>query len=452
MNPAHVENLVESACRTALAYKGVSHITIPADLQEKELTRRDRSMRNIAGHVSDAYASSARLPSENDLAKAAEILNTGQQVTILAGRGALHATDELEQAAEILGAPIVKALLGKAAVPDDSPYTTGGIGLLGTLPSEEAMRDCDTLLIVGSSFPYIEFLPSPDKARGVQIDLDPKRIGLRYPVEAGLIGDCARSLRELLPLLRPKSDRSFLENAQRGMERWNKLMLERASRTDVPMKPQVVAHEIGKRLAGNAIVTCDSGTITTWWARHIPARRGQMHSCSGTLATMACGLPYANAAQIAYPDRQVVCFIGDGGFSMLMCELLTAVKYQLPIKICVVKNNVLGQIKWEQMVFLGNPEYEVQLQPMNFAGFARSCGVEGFASADPRSCGDVVEQWLRSPGPALLEATVDPLEAPLPARVRPEHALHFAESLVRGEPEALEIARKTLGQKIREMV
>ncbi len=452
MGPAHVENVTELACRTAISYRGVAHITIPTDIQEESLTRSDRSKRNRPGHTSDVYARSSRLPNQHDLERAADILNRGERTVILAGQGALRATDELEQAAEKLGAPIVKALLGKAAVPDDSPYTTGGIGLLGTRPSQEAMEQCDTLLIVGSSFPYIEFLPKPGQAQAVQIDLDPKRIGLRYPVEIGLIGDSAKSLSALLPFLKQKQNRDFLTKAQDGMREWNKVMNERATRMDIPMKPQVVAAEIGKRLRNDAIVTCDSGTITTWWARHMPARRGQMYSCSGNLATMCCGLPYANAAQIAYPDRQVICFIGDGGFSMLMCEFITAMKHKLPIKVCVIKNDVLGQIKWEQMVFLGNPEYGVQLQPIDFAAYARACGAQGYTLTDPKNAGDAVEQWLNTPGPALLEAVVDPLEPPLPPKIAAEQAFHFAESLARGEKNAVEIAKTVFKDKVRELV
>jgi pyruvate dehydrogenase (quinone) len=453
MNPAHVENMVELACRSALSYHGVAHVTIPVDVQEKEVSKKERSPRNVPNHVSNVSARSARLPDARDLQQAADILNDGKKIVILAGRGALNATDELEQTAELLGAPIIKALLGKAAVPDDSPYTTGGIGLLGTLPSEEAMQDCETLLIVGSAFPYIEFMPKPGQAKCVQIELNPQRMGLRYPADVGLIGDSRRTLQELIPLLRRREDRKFLEKAQKGMKEWNELMLKRATYMEQnPMKPQVVAHEIGRRIKDNAIVTCDSGTITTWWARHIPAKRGQMHSCSGNLATMACGLPYANAAQVAYPDRQVICFQGDGGFTMLMMELITAVKYKLPIKVCVIKNNTLGQIKWEQMVFLGNPEYEVDLQPIDFAAYARSVGAQGFTAQDPRTCGDAVEEWLNATGPAVLEATVDALEPPLPAKVKPEQAMHFAESLMRGEPNAGAIAKKAFGDKIRELI
>src|SRR5881275_1944395 len=315
MGPSHVENVVDLACRTALTYHGVAHVTIPVDVQDMKADKL-RSKRNVPHHTSDVAARSARLPSEEDLQRAAAVLNGGRKVAILAGRGALGAADELEQTAELLAAPIVKALLGKAAVPDDSPYTTGGIGLLGTKPSQEAMEDCDTLLMVGSSFPYIEFMPKPDQARGVQIDLDPKRIGLRYPVEVGLVGDSRNTLRELIPLLKRKEDRSFLQAAQAGMKDWWEVMEKRATRTDKPMKPQVVAWELGKRLRNDAIVSCDSGTIETWWARHILARRGQMHTLSGNLATMAPGLPYTIAAQIAFPNRQCVAFVGDGGFSI----------------------------------------------------------------------------------------------------------------------------------------
>jgi pyruvate dehydrogenase (quinone) len=452
MGPTHVENITDLACRTALAYHGVAHITIPVDFQEMEVKKQQRSKRNVPHHTSDVYARSARLPDRGELESAAEILNQGKKVVILAGRGALDASDELEQTAELLGAPIVKALLGKAAVPDSSPYTTGGIGLLGTKPSQEAMEDCDTLLMVGTSFPYIEFLPKPGQARGVQIELDPKRIGLRYPVEVGLIGDSRNTLRELIPLLRRKEDRGFLNGAQAGMKDWMRMMEERGTRRDKPMKPQVVAWELGKLLRDDAIVSCDSGTIATWWARQIPAKRGQMHSVSGTLATMAPGLPYTIAAQVAYPERQCVAFVGDGGFSMLMADFVTAVKYRLPIKVVIIKNNTLGQIKWEQMVFLGNPEYGVELHPIDFAEFAHACGGIGFTVDDPANCGRVLQEFLNAPGPAVLQAVVDPLEPPLPAKIKAEQALHFAESLARGEPNRSKIALTTLSDKVRELI
>ena len=250
---------------------------------------------------------------------------------------------------------------------------------------------------------------------------------MRYPVEVGLVGDSRDTLSVLVPLLQRNSNRKFLEKAQEDMKEWWKIMEQRSTRRDKPMKPQVVAWELGKRLPNNAITTCDSGTITTWWARHIPARRGQMHSLSGNLATMACGLPYALAAQVAHPDRPVIAFVGDGGFSMLMADFVTAVKYQLPIKVVIIKNNVLGQIKWEQMVFLGNPEFGVQLHPIDFAEFAHACGGVGFTVEDPAECGTIIEQFLAAPGPAVLQAVVDQLEPPLPGKITADQALHFGQ-------------------------
>jgi pyruvate dehydrogenase (quinone)/pyruvate oxidase len=452
MGANHVENVVDLACRTALAYRGVSHITVPVDFQELEVKKSTRSKRNVPHHSSDRFAPPSPVPSNSEMQAAAEILNSGKKVAILAGQGALHAGDELEQIAELLRAPIIKALLGKAAVPDDSPYTTGSIGLLGTRPSQEAMEGCDTILIVGSAFPYIEFMPKPDQARGVQIDRDPQQIGLRFPVEVGLVGDSRDTLRSLIPLLKRNDNPKFLEKAQEGMKDWWKVIEESSTRRDKPIKPQVVAWELGKRLPSNAITACDSGTITTWWARHVPSKRGQMHSLSGNLASMASGLPYALAAQIAYPDRLVVAFVGDGGFSMLMADFVTAVKYQLPIKVVIIKNNVLGQIKWEQMVFLGNPEFGVQLQPIDFAEFAHACGAVGFTVEDPEDCGAVMEQFLAAPGPAILQAVVDQLEPPLPPKITADQALHFAESLAKGEPNRGKIMLTAVSEKVRELI
>ena len=451
MGSTHVENIAHLACRMALLRRGVSHITFPVDLQEREVTA-ERSKRNVPGHTSDVLSHGARLPHEGDLAQAADVLNAGRKIVILAGRGALHAGAELEQVAEILGAPIVKALLGKAAVPDDSPYTTGSVGLLGTRPSQDAMEACDTLLMVGTSFPYIEFMPKPGQARGVQIDLDPTRIGLRYPVEVGLAGDSRRTLQALIPMLQRHEDRSFLEAAQRGMADWWALMEDRGTRPDVPMKPDVVAWELGARLRDDAIVCSDSGTIATWWARQIRVKRGQMYSLSGTLASMANGLPYAMAAQIAYPDRQVVLFVGDGGFSMLMAEFANCVRYQLPVKVVIVKNNSLGMIKWEQMVFLGNPEYGCELQPIDFAAFARACGATGFTVDDPKQCGAVLDRALATDGPVIVEAVVDPFTPPMPPKVTVEQAGRFAQSLVNGQPNRDKIALTVLADKVRELV
>ncbi len=452
MSKAHVENVAELACRTALSYRGVSHICFPADLQDQTGSEMSPRVKKAPHHSSNVFAHGAGLPDSADLQRAADVLNAGKKVVILAGQGAIGARAELEQVADALGAPIVKALLGKAAVPDDSPYTTGGIGLLGTRPSQEAMEECDTLLIVGSSFPYLEFYPKAGQARAVQIDLDPQRIGLRYQVEVGLVGDSRRTLQGLSPSLHRKDERGFLEKAQEGMRDWWKLMEEQGTQTSKPMKPQVVAWELGKRLRNDAILAADSGTNTTWWARHIPARGEQMHTVSGTLASMACGLPYAIAAQVAYPERQVVAFVGDGGYSMLMAEMATAVRYRLPIKVIVVKNNYLGQIKWEQMAFLGNPEYEVDLQPIDFVHAAEACGARGLRIEDPVDCGRVLDEALAAPGPVLVEAVVDANEPPLPPKITREQAVHFAEALAKGGPDRMAILRNAMGAKIRELV
>ena len=449
MSASHVENVASLACRTAIAYRAVTHINFPVDLQEQ--TAGERSKRNLPHHVSEVAACGAVVPCDDDLVRAAEVLNAGTKVAILAGRGALGAGDEIEHIAEILGAPVIKPLLGKGVIPDDSPYTTGGIGLLGTRASTEVIESCDTLLLVGTSFPYIEFYPKPGTVKSVQIDIDPVRIALRCPVDAGLVGDSRHTLQKLIPLLQRKT-RAFLEKAQEAMGEWRELMDKRASRMDKPLKPQTLAAELSKRLSDDAIVSCDSGTITTWFARHIHARRGQMFSLSGNLATMACGVPYAIAAQLAYPQRQSIAFIGDGSMTMLMGELATAVKYKLPIRVFVLKNNTLGMIKWEQMVFLGNPEYGCELQPIDFAAVARACGATGIRLEEPYECGKVIDEALATPGPVVVEAIVDPYEPPMPPKIKAEQALHFAEALAKGEPARGKIVKTVLEDKIREMV
>ncbi len=451
MGPAHVENLANQACRSALSRRGVAHITFPTDFQEKEVSRKNRTSRNIPFHSSREFFQTLPLPSTSQLSEAVEILDSGEKIVLLAGRGALHATDELLAVAEKLNAPIIKPLLGKACVPDNSIYCIGGSGLLGSLPAQEALEECDTLFMIGTSFPYIEFYPKPGQARSVQIDIDPERIGARYPVQCGLVGDTKATLQKLIPMLRNHKDKRFLEKAQDGMQRWWHLMKEQGSRLDKPMKPQVVAWELGKLIASDAIVSCDSGTVATWWARQIPVKRGQMHSLSGNLGTMACGLPYAIAAQLAYPDRQSIAFIGDGGFSMLMAEFSTCVKYKLPVKVVIIKNNSLGQIKWEQMVFLGNPEYGVDLEPIDFSDFARNCGGLGYKIDDPADCANILQEALSQPGPVIIEAVVDPFEPPMPAKITPNQALKFAESLVRGEPNREAIALTILKDKMKEL-
>ncbi len=452
MGAAHAENVMELAIRTALARRGVAHVTIPVDVQGQPVKKDLRSKRNIPHHVSDAMAPARLAPPEGLLDRAADILNKAKKPMILAGRGALGCGRTLAATAEHLGAPVAKPLLGKACLPDDSPFTVGGVGLLGTKPSQEALEKCDALLIVGSTFPYIEFYPKPGTARAIQIDADPERIGLRYPVEVGLVGDSEATLKALLPKLDYHEDRGFLETSQRAMKDWLKVMDERGSRTERPMKPEVVAKALNTLLRDDAIVATDSGTITTWIARHMMVREGQMFSCSGNLATMACGLPYAVAAAVAYPDRQVVAFVGDGGLTMLIGELATCVKYGLDVKVVVIKNNVLGQIKWEQMVFLGNPEYVCELQPIDFATVARGFGVAGFTIDDPAQCGKTLAQALDAPGPALIEAVVDPNEPPMPPKVTFEQARRFAESLAKGTPNASKIALTVAADQIREIV
>ncbi len=450
MGPDHAPALVDAACRAALGGKGVAHINCCNDWQEKSMSSAEKSVANINGHTSKAWTPPIVVPQQASLERAAALLNGGKKTVILAGQGALGAGDELEMVADTLAAPIVKALLGKAVVPDDSPYTTGGLGLLGTLPSENAMEECDTLLIAGSSFPYMQYLPKPDQAKAVQIDRDASRIGLRYPIDIGLTGDARATLHALLPLLQRREDRSFLEKAQERMREWEELLRQREERDDVPLKPQVIARHVNELLAHNAIVTTDSGTITTWAARHIKIRRGMQFSCSGTLATMAPGLPYANGAQMAFPDRQVVAFVGDGGFTMLMMEFVTAVKHKLPIKVIIIKNNTLGQIKWEQMVFLGNPEYGVELHPIDFVQFAHACGGFGFRCEKPDEVRPALESAFAAKGPALVEAVVDPYEPPLPARATLKQGLHFAEALARGEPHRGRIALTLFRDKIEE--
>ncbi|HEX4038495.1 MAG TPA: thiamine pyrophosphate-dependent enzyme [Acidobacteriaceae bacterium] len=450
MSGAHMESVADLAIRSALEQRGVAHITIPVDVQV-QAAKKGRSERNPAHHTAATPAFADHLPSRVDLEHAADILNRGKRIAILAGQGALQATEELEQVADILGAPVIKALLGKASVPDDSPYTTGGIGLLGTEPSQDALEDCDTLFIVGSSFPYIEFLPEPGSVKCVQIDIDPQRISLRYPADVALIGSAKTCLEVLTPLLK-KHDHGFLKKAQKAKKNWQELMEERGTFHEKPMKPQVVGWELGKRIPANAIVTSDSGTITTWWARYVPAQRGQMHSCSGNLATMACGLPYAIGAAVAYPERPVWCIIGDGGLSMLMGELITVAAYNLNIKIVVIKNNTLGQIKWEQMIFLGNPEYACDLYPADFAAIARGCGLTAMTISEPDACGQQLDTAAANQGPMLLEAVVDQFTAPMPPKIKAGQAVKFAEALMRGEPNRTKIALTTAHERVRELV
>jgi pyruvate dehydrogenase (quinone) len=451
MGPAHAENLVDMAIRAAYGRRGVAHITIPKDMQEWKVSDEQRSKANVPMHSADLAAPLAFRPAPALLEQAAEIINKGSKVTVFVGRGALHAREEVAQLAETVGGPVVKALLGKGVLPDESPYTTGGIGLLGTAPSVDAMNECDTLIMIGTSFPYMEFLPKPGKARCVQIELDPTRIGLRHPVDVALTGDSKTILQALLPLLK-KKDGKFLKKAQERMKDWNELLTQRGTRTDMPMKPQVVTHALSRLLNDDAIVSADSGTIATWSARYIQMRGNMQFSLSGMLATMANGLPYSIGAAAAYPGRQVVCVVGDGGLSMLMAEIATLVKYKLNVCVVVIKNNVLGQIKWEQIVLDGNPEFGVELHPIDFAKVAEACGARGFTLERPEDAEAVLREALAHPGPTVVQAVVDPNEPPMPGKVTTDQALHFAKALLRGQKDAAKIVKTIAEDQIREVV
>jgi len=452
MGATHAQNVLDEAVKTALAHRGVAHITIPKDIQDWTCGEQPSSPANIARHSSDRFAAAFPRPPQILLERAAELLNRGSKVAILAGQGCLRAREEVLALAEQIGGPIIKPLLGKAVVPDESPYTTGGIGLLGTAPSREALEECDTLLIAGSSFPYLEFYPKPGQAKTIQIDVDPTRIGLRTPVEVGLVGHCKTVLEALLPLVHHKEEQQFLHTAQERMQKWNALMVKRGTRTDMPMKPQVVTYHLNKLLADDAIVSADSGTIATWAARYIQIRGDMQFSLSGTLATMANALPYSIGAAMAYPGRQIVAIVGDGGFTMLMGEVATLVKYNLPVKVLIFKNNVLGMIKWEQLAFEGNPQFGVQLQPIDFAGYAINCGAAGYTIERPEEAEAVLREALAHPGPAIVQAVVDPTEPPLPGKITTAQAWHFAEALARGQQDRWEILKTVAANTIREVI
>jgi pyruvate dehydrogenase (quinone) len=452
MSSRHVENVVALACRFALTQRGVAHIAIPTDVQEESLQDQKPSPRNVAHHVSFAQADAVGLPPAADIERAAEILNTGRKVAILAGQGALGAREQLLKTAELLGAPIVKALLGKALVPDAHPLTTGGIGLLGTRPSQEAFEHCDTLLIVGSTFPYVEYYPKPGQARGVQIDRDPTRIGLRFPAEAGLVGDARAVLERLNAKLQYKTDRAFLGKAQQGAQQWRALLRESVEVPRSPMKPGRIARDLGDRLRPDAIVTWDSGHNTGLLARYADARERQTFIGSGLLATMGCALPYAIAAALAFPQRQVVAFTGDGGLSMVLGELATVVRYKLPIKIVVVRNDSLGQIKWEQMQFLGNPEHECDLQPIDFVKVADAMGISGYRVVHSQDCGAVLDKALAEAGPVLIEAVIDPHDPLLPPKRNAQYVENFTRALQAGTPGAEEIRKRLEEEPARSML
>jgi pyruvate dehydrogenase (quinone) len=448
-SPDHLPRALDEAIKTALAARTVAHLCVPRDIAKQPVTDTGGSVPSL---VRELFATARPpLPDENALQAAAEIINAGRRVAILSGRGAIPARAEVIQLAELVAGPIIKPLLGKPSVPDDSPYTTGGIGLLGTAPSVDALRECDTLVIVGSSFPYLDFYPKPDRAKTVQIDLDPTRIGLRHPADVGLAGDSKEVLGALLPLVQRKEDRSFLEKAQKRMRSWKKLMEDRASRMTTPMKPQVVFHQLSRLLDDDAIITCDAGTDTTWLSRHVQMRGEMQFALSGTLSSMGCALPYSVGAAVAYPGRQVVCVAGDGAFTMLMGELATLARYDLPVKIVLVKNNELNQVRWEQIVQFGYPEFAVELQPIDFAAVARACGASGHTLDDPTQAEAVLREALAEPGPALVECVVDANEPPMPGKLTTDQAIGLAKALARGQPDRFKIMREGIAAAAREL-
>ena len=459
--PEQAEMAVDIACRTAFAQRGVSHLTIPIDVQEEKL-QGDYSKHKVPGHTSDTFvAAGGSLPDRHLLEQGADIICSGNKTVILVGQGALNAGQEVISVAEGIRAPVVKALLGKAVIPDNHPNSIGGIGMLGTEPATDAMSEADTLLMIGTSFPYIEYLPKPGQARGVQIDIKAEKIGLRYPVEVGLVGDSKKILSALLPLLlngrtndnnndssnqqyREEQQAEFLRLKQQSMKRWIDLLDKQSNQTDEkkPIKPQAIARAVSEQLEDNAIISVDSGTNTIWGARFLNIRKGMKFSVSGTLASMACGLPYTIGAQLAYPQRQCVAFVGDGGFAMLMSEFATAVQYSLPIKVIILKNNTLGMIRWEQMAFLGNPEFGVEFSPIDFAKIAEACGGIGYTIKKSDDIQPIMKKAMSDKTtrkPTVIEAYVDPFEPPMPPKIEPEFMRNMAESFAKGQPYAKRI-------------
>ncbi len=410
-SPGHALVVADIACRSALAGRGVAHITVPKDVQAMKLSADKPSMEYNGLRTSSAWLPDTAVPAADQLRRAAELLNIGKRVAILVGQGALPARDEVTQVADRLAAPVAKALLGKAVLADDSPYTTGGIGHLGTRPSEQAMRECDTVLILGSTMPWIDFYPKPGQARGVQVDINPERIGLRYPVEIGLVGDVKATLQALLPMLQAKQDRGFLTTAQGRMREWNDLVRRVVATERSPMRPQMAIGALGEALAPDAVISLDCGANTHFAARCLMLKEGQRLTGTGLLASMAPGLPYAIAAALAYPDRQSVAIVGDGGFAMLMAELSTAVRLNLPVKVMILRNDSLAEVRFEQ-TGLGYQTFGIELGPIDFVAFAKACGAAGFHVATSSELRPAIDAALRSPGPAVIEVMVDPEEPP----------------------------------------
>jgi len=450
--PAQVRHLVDRAIRIAVGERRVTAIILPNDLQEAEYSEPPRAHGTL--HSGIGYTRPKMLPYEADLQRAAEVLNAGEKVAILVGAGALDATDEVVAVAERLGAGVAKALLGKAALPDDLPWVTGAIGLLGTEPSYKLMTECDTLLMIGSGFPYSEFLPEEGQARGVQIDLKADMLGLRYPMEVNLHGDAAETLRALLPLLTEKTERKWRGEIEQWRADWEEKLEARAMVAADPINPQRVAFELSPRLPDQAIITSDSGSCANWYARDVKIRRGMMCSLSGGLASMGAAVPYAIAAKFAHPERPVVAMVGDGAMQMNnMAELITVAKYwqewQNPQWICCVFNNEdLNQVTWEQRVMEGDPKFEASQNIPNvpYHRFAESIGLKGIYVDREDRVAAAWEEAFAADRPVLLEFKTDADVPPLPPHIKLEQAKNFATTLLHGDSDQGGIIKQSAKQ------
>src|SRR5215208_6804896 len=452
--PAQVRHLIDRAYRIAKAERRVTCVILPNDLQLEVMEQP--SEEHGMTHSGVGLESTAVVPDEAALIRAAEVLNAGQRVAMLVGAGALAATDEVIAVAERLGAGVAKALLGKAAVPDDLPFCTGSVGLLGTKASWDLMQDCDTLLMVGSGFPYAEFLPKVGQARGVQIDLKAEMLGLRYPMEVNLVGDATATLRALLPLLEAKADRSWRETiVKRAAESWDEERSMAMADAD-PINPQRVAHELSERLPDRAIVTADSGTTTVWYARNLRFRSGMMGSVSGTLATMGCAVPYAIAAKFAHPGRPVIAFVGDGAMQMNgMAELVTIAQYWREwsdprLIVMALNNRDLAYVTWEERVQAGDPKWEAsqELLDVPYAEFAKSIGLAGIRVEEPEQVGSARDTALAADRPVVLDIVTDPNVPPLPPHITLKQARSFMGAMLSGEPQAKSVLANTARELI----
>ena len=455
--PDQLRHLVDRAFRIAMSERTVTCVIVPNDVQEEDAVENPPRMHGTI-HSSVGYTPPTVVPHEDDLRRAAEILNAGERVAMLVGAGALHAGREVVEVAETLGAGVAKALLGKAAVPDDLPFVTGSIGLLGTKPSWNLMMDCDTLLMVGSSFPYSEFLPKEGQARGVQIDIDGRMLGIRYPMELNLVGDSAATLRALLPHLARKTDRSWRDQIEKDVADWWGVLERRAMQDAHPINPQRVFWELSSRLPDRAILTSDSGSAANWFARDLKLRAGMSASLSGNLATMGPGVPYAIGAKFSHPDRPVIALVGDGAMQMNgINELITISKYWKEwsdprLVVLVLNNRDLNQVTWEQRAMEGDPKFEASqdLPDFPYADYARMIGLGGVRVDDPDDLGSAWDDALKADRPFVLEAVTDPDVPPLPPHITLKQAKAMTFALAKGDPDFGDIVRQTLKDKVSE--